>query len=251
MSHFNSGSCPICKSKLNIARLSCPECRAEFPLNEPMNPFAYLNSSQIEFMEAFMKNRGSIKAVCEYLNCSYPTARKKLDDLLISLGYAEKEMSSHGVADNMGFIEPTVNATKASEIIRNKFIESVSAGKDITVYSYKGTPYQFYLVDNGKQFDCSKIKPYPFEIFDVMVDVMLENGGKAKKGNAHKRLGDKGCEEDTIAGALLKNYYGLKPGGSGLDPSSFLIPVLEWAGIAKSEWGYVQLTSEFLSLIRG
>ncbi len=248
MNIFESGKCPVCKSKLNIAKLSCPECKAEFPMNEPMHNFAYLNSSQMEFLEIYLKSRGSMKAISEQMNCSYPTAKKKLDELLCALGYAEEGEKVQEVEVNMDSIrKPTPNATKASEIVRNKFIE---AGGKICVRSYKGIPYELYLVDNGEKFNCPQLIPYTFDIFDVMVDVMLANRGKAKKGSGRKKLGDPGCEEDTIAGAILKNYYGIAPGGSGLDPAFVMIPVLEWAGIAKNEWGYVQLTAGYLSQIQ-
>lgn len=138
---------------------------------------------------------------------------------------------------------PTDTA-QASHIIRNKMIE---AGGRIVVHSYKGIPYELSLTGGGEKFYCPQLIPYSFSIFDNMVNVMLENGGKAKKGSGRKKLGEPGCEENTIAGAILQRYYKVKPGGSGFDPAFVLIPVLEWAGIAKNEWGYARLTSAYLT----
>ena len=38
-------------------------------------------------MEIFLKNRGNIKDVEKDLNISYPTVRRLLDEVIISLGY--------------------------------------------------------------------------------------------------------------------------------------------------------------------
>lgn len=247
MNPFESGKCPVCQTKLHIGKLTCPECHAQFPMDEPLNAFTYLSTSQANFLEIFLKNRGNLKAVGEEMNCSYPTVSKYLTDILIALGYAsentiKKEEES---MDIQQIKKSPTDTAKASHIIRNKMIE---AGGRIVVHSYKGIPYELSLTGGGEKFYCPQLIPYSFSIFDDMVDVMLKNGGKAKKGSGRKKLGDPGCEENTIAGAILKNYYKVKPGGSGLDPAFVLIPVLEWAGIAKNEWGYVQLTSAYLSL---
>lgn len=37
------------------------------------------------------------------------------------------------------------------------------------------------------------------------------------------------------------HYFGKKPGESCFDPAFVLAAVLEWAGIAKNGWGYIQL----------
>src|SRR5699024_1580998 len=82
--------CPVCQTKLHIGKLTCPECHAQFPMDEPLNAFAYLSTSQANFLEIFLKNRGNLKAVGEEMNCSYPTVSKYLTDILIALGYASE-----------------------------------------------------------------------------------------------------------------------------------------------------------------
>ncbi len=241
MKRFEAGRCPVCSSKLNIGKLACPDCKAEYPINASMNPFAYLTEQQADFLKLYLQSRGSLKAVGERTNSSYPTVKRRLEELLAALGYAEEEEITEEVATDMAW-KVVENPQKASEVIRNKMID---AGGRIIVRSYNGKPHELTLIENGNRFNCPQLIPYEFQIFDVMVDVMVENGGRARKGNGRKKLGEDGCEENTIAGAILKNYFGVKPGGSGLDPAFVMIGVLEWAGIAKNQRGYVELTAEY------
>ncbi len=243
MKRFKSGVCPVCSSKLNIGKLACPKCKAEYPMNEEMNPFAYLTEQQSDFLKLYLQSRGNLKAVGERLNSSYPTVKRKLEELLTALGYVD-EKEEEECEDMLRSWDKVEEAKKPSEIIRNRIIEE---GGKVTVYSYTNIPYEITMAANGKQITCPQLPnvPYDFKVFDDMVNVMKKNGGKAKKGSGHKRLGDPGCEENTIAGAIIKDYYGKKLGETGLDPSFVLISVLEWAGIAKNQRGYVELTAEY------
>ncbi len=242
--------CPSCNGALQISTLQCPDCGMELKSKFEISIFNRLDDEQYTFLLSFLKNRGSLKELQADLQISYPTAKKRLDDLLVALGFSEEKRTIPEEEIDMNTLQTTKSATKASEIVRNKFIETVKAGKPIIVYSYKGIPYELHLVENGNKFDCPQLIPYSFDIFDIMVDVMVENGGKARKGYGRKRLGDVGCEENTIAGAILKNYYGVAPGGAGLDPGFVMASILEWAGIATNERGYLKLTPEFKAIIK-
>ena len=89
-----------------------------------------------------------------------------------------------------------------------------------------------------------EILDHEYSVFDVIVDVLRSQGGKAKKGYGRRRLGDPGCEETTVAGAIMKNYFGKKPGESCYDPTFALVAILEWAGVVRNGWGYVELCEE-------
>lgn len=52
-----------------------------------LSKFDYLTAEQKYFVEIFIKNRGNIKEVEKELNISYPTVRKNLDSIIVSLGY--------------------------------------------------------------------------------------------------------------------------------------------------------------------
>jgi prepilin-type N-terminal cleavage/methylation domain-containing protein/prepilin-type processing-associated H-X9-DG protein len=50
------------------------------------NRFAQLDEEQLQFLEVFLRNRGMLAGVERELGISYPTARNKLDALLLALG---------------------------------------------------------------------------------------------------------------------------------------------------------------------
>ncbi len=85
--------CPACGATLEIVELKCPKCGTVIRGEFPMDPFLSLSDSDREFLIAFLRSRGNMKEVQERLNISYPTAKNRLDKLLINLGIYEKENS--------------------------------------------------------------------------------------------------------------------------------------------------------------
>lgn len=79
-------TCPICNDKLNIKKLQCSKCRTVIENDFGFSKFQYLTNDQLEFIEVFIKSRGSIKDVEKELKISYPTVRAKLDEVIESLG---------------------------------------------------------------------------------------------------------------------------------------------------------------------
>ena len=92
---------------------------------------------------------------------------------------------------------------------------------------------------NDSGYRCVWIKPnYEYRVFDVIVELLLENGGRARKGNGRNyKLGEPECDETTVVGAIAKYYAGKKYGDSVFDPVFVFAAVLEWAGIAHNERG--------------
>lgn len=80
--------CPVCNSKLKIAKLKCNKCGTVIENDFEFSKFEYLGEEQLNFMEVFLKCRGNIKDVEKELGISYPTVRAKLDEVVSSLGYA-------------------------------------------------------------------------------------------------------------------------------------------------------------------
>ncbi|MDD2258764.1 MAG: DUF2089 domain-containing protein [Bacilli bacterium] len=83
--------CPICSKPLTIKSLHCDHCEIDINGEFRLSPLSLLNKEQLEFVEAFLINQGSIKAVEKELNVSYPTVKKMLNDVLVSLGYKISE----------------------------------------------------------------------------------------------------------------------------------------------------------------
>lgn len=134
-------------------------------------------------------------------------------------------------------------ATKASETIKAKLID---AGGRAMIPLYSGELREIIACSNGKEFLCPKLIPYPYTVFDAIVDLLLKSPGyRARKGSARShRLGEPGCDEATVTGTVLA-FMGKKPGESGLDPVFLLAAVLEWAGIATNGRGEIYLNAGF------
>lgn len=83
--------CPVCSNKLRAIRLRCNNCKTVIENEFELSKFDYLTNEQLDFIETFIKCRGSIKEVERELGISYPTVRAKLDEVIEGLGYSVKE----------------------------------------------------------------------------------------------------------------------------------------------------------------
>ena len=236
--------CPGCQGTLHIAKLQCPDCGMELKSDFSLSRFDRLDDAQYEFLLTFLKSRGSLKEVQAELQLSYPAAKKKLEELLTALELSETT-EKRGVVD-MSNLKVEQGSTKASEIIKGKIKEN---GGHVTVYTARGLPCEITAEPDGKTFSSNKLPVYDYKVFDVIVDLLLEQGGRARKGNGRNhKLGEKGCETDTVVGAIAV-YCHRNLGESVLDPVFVLAAVLEWAGIAKNGRGELILTNEYKSML--
>lgn len=242
--------CPCCGGMLHISALQCSTCGVQIKNDFEPSKFDMLGGEQRAFLMAFLKNRGNMKTVQNELGISYPTAKKRLDDLLISLDLVEtNDIDAQENVDMSNLIADT-KSVKASEIIKAKLIEN---GGRIIVHTARGLPCEITAGSDGKSFVTKKlpVKPaYEYTVFDVVVDVLIANGGRARKGNGRNyRLGHPECDENTVVGAIALNYTGKKYGDSVFDPVFVLAAVLEWAGIASNERGELVLTQSYRSML--
>lgn len=81
------GECPICKSDLKVTKLGCNNCGTEISGEFQLSKFNYLSKEHLYFIEVFIKNKGNIKQIEKELGISYPTVKKNLDEVIVSLGY--------------------------------------------------------------------------------------------------------------------------------------------------------------------
>jgi hypothetical protein len=72
---------------MHITRLECENCHSALEGRFNLGPFQNLSADQMQFLEVFIRCRGQNKAIQELLNISYPTVIKKLDELIVALGY--------------------------------------------------------------------------------------------------------------------------------------------------------------------
>ena len=173
--------------------------------------------------------------------------KRKLDELLKSLGIE----TGNDTAENQEGVNKMVvdcTSTKASEIIKAKLKE---AGGHVVVQTLSGLPCEIRACPDGLSFVSDKLPiqpPFRYDVFDVVVDLLLANGGRARKGNGRNyKLGHPNCDGSTVVGAIAIAYSGKKTGDSVFDPVFVLAAVLEWAGIAMNARGELVLTESYRS----
>lgn len=229
--------CPCCQGPLHISALKCDQCGMELKNDFGLNQFEQLNDEQYTYLMSFLRCRGSLKDLQTELNISYPTAKKRLDDLLITLNLCEKKEEEKPVEIDVQNFKVDRLSTKASDIIKTKLVDN---GGHATVYTARGLPCEIYAGADGTSFTSDKLPikpPYEYSVFDVIVDLLKRQDGHARKGNGRNyKLGEPGCEENTVVGAVSV-HRGYKAGKSIFDPIFVLAAVLEWAGIAKNGRG--------------
>lgn len=80
--------CPACDGGLAITSYQCEDCGTEIRGYFTGNKFSKLSQEELEFIEVFVMNRGSIKEIEKVMGISYPTVRNKLDSVIKSLGHS-------------------------------------------------------------------------------------------------------------------------------------------------------------------
>jgi hypothetical protein len=78
--------CPACAARLKVRRMDCPDCGLSVQGNFTSSRLGLLPLEQGRFVEVFLAARGNIREVERILKISYPTVRKRLDEVLSSLG---------------------------------------------------------------------------------------------------------------------------------------------------------------------
>lgn len=97
--------CPVCGEKLKAVKLSCGTCGTTVENEFNLSKFETLSNEQLQFVEIFLKCRGSIKDVEKELGISYPTVKGKLNDVIASLGYNVEEERTHDVKSILDRLE--------------------------------------------------------------------------------------------------------------------------------------------------
>ena len=238
--------CPRCNGTLHITTLQCPDCGMELKNDFEMSVFDTLSGEEYAFLMAFLRQRGNLKNVQSELEISYPTAKKKLDELLARLRLAEPEQEEIEMP-SITKLTADRNSTRPSEIIKAKLLDN---GGRVIVHTARGLPCEIIAAPDGKSFVSKKLPvkpPYEYKVFDAIVDLLIAHGGRARKGNGRNyKLGHPECDENTVVG-IVAIYAGKKSGESVYDPVFVLAAVLEWAGIASNERGELVLTQSYRS----
>ena len=245
--------CPSCRGTLNISVLRCSGCGMELRGDFQQSPFDALTAEQKDFLISFLRQRGNLTSIQEELGISYPTAKKKLDNLLTALNLTDSipQAKKDEEIIDMSNWPIAKNSNKASEIIKRMLIEN---GGRVIVHTARGLPCEVRIAPDGVSFISNKLPinpPYQYEVFDVIVDLLTSQGGRARKGNGRNfKLGEPDCDETTVVGAIAYHYAHKETGTSVFDPVFVLAAILEWAGIASNERGEIVLTAAYQETLR-
>lgn len=241
--------CPACGTKLDITELHCAGCGMDLRNDFELSLFDLLDAEQKEFLLSFLRQRGNMSAVQRELGVSYPTASKRLDQLLSALNLAEeaKNLPESEKGMNLPNWQIPKDSVKASDIVKQKLIDHNGSA---IVQTARGVPCDIRAALDGISFVSSKLPvkpPYRYEVFDVIVELLIAQKGRARKGNGRSsKLGEPNCDETTVVGAIGYHYTHAQNGQSVYDPVFVLAAVLEWAGVVHNERGELALTAEYL-----
>jgi len=86
--------CSVCGQTLEVTRLRCRHCGSELTGQFTPCRFCLLEDKQLQFVETFLRCRGSIKEVEKALGVSYPTVRNMLESALNALNLGDKSGAS-------------------------------------------------------------------------------------------------------------------------------------------------------------
>lgn len=110
--------CPACDGGLVITTYQCEDCGTEVKGYFTGSKFSKLSQEDLEFIEIFVMNRGSIKEIEKVMGISYPTVRNKLDNVIKSLGHSVNTEESRMEILKM-LDEGLINAEEATAMIAN------------------------------------------------------------------------------------------------------------------------------------
>ncbi len=77
--------CVICESDLVIAELSCKACHTGYKGTFHFPRLARLSLEEQRLAESLIEHGGNLKEMSEVLSVSYPTLKKRLNELAVSL----------------------------------------------------------------------------------------------------------------------------------------------------------------------
>lgn len=80
----------MCGGAFRIERLRCEGCRSALEGSFTLGRLGRLSREQLQFVEVFIKSRGTIKEVEAALGVSYPTVVARLNEVVAALGFESR-----------------------------------------------------------------------------------------------------------------------------------------------------------------
>ena len=126
-----------------------------------------------------------------------------------------------------------MNGIVAVEVIKRKF---QNVGHPVRIPLKKGKSFTATFTDDGIVVDNLSNQPFlPWKVFEITVDLLIRNGGRAERGDAmSSKLGDAGLPLNSVEGHVAHVVYGKQIGESIFRRISPIAAILEWAGLCDS-----------------
>ena len=242
--------CPRCSNQLISTRLYCNNCELELNGQFSLSKFDCLSADELNFVEFFMKAQGNFKSIQEELDMSYPALKKRLSEILnkLNLTPIKYKEESDKIMSKIEFLPIDKRDSLVVKKIKEKLNES---GGKAMIPLYNDDLCDIEYDPNEKGLVSSKIPPKDqliWEAFDAAVEVIINNGGQAPKGNARSgaKLGSTRLPLNSLEGHIAHKIHNVQIGQTAFGPGFVIAAVLEWAGICINMRGFVKITAEFM-----
>ena len=74
-----------------MTRVTCQHCETELSGRFLPCEFCAMDDRDRDILRAFLTSRGNVKQLSRHLDVSYPTARARLDEVLVGLGLVDPD----------------------------------------------------------------------------------------------------------------------------------------------------------------
>ncbi len=99
------GVCPVCGEGLEAVALQCPACETRIEGRFQLGRLARLSAEQLAFVELFLRCEGKFTRLESLTGLSYPTLRKRLQEILRAMGYEAEAEAPPGPEERLRILE--------------------------------------------------------------------------------------------------------------------------------------------------
>ncbi|AQP45186.1 DUF2089 domain-containing protein [Tessaracoccus flavus] len=122
--------CPVCGDELITTRKGCLKCGSELAGEFASCEFCALSEPDLQILRVFLGSRGNLREVEKHLQVSYPTARARLDAVLVKLGFdqaGERNAPEHAEQDGRDSDSATPESQILERVARGELSPEVAA----------------------------------------------------------------------------------------------------------------------------
>lgn len=239
------GHCPVCKEELTATKLSCHNCGLELSNDFKLNKFCYLSENDLAFVEFFLQYNGNLKELQKQLKLSYPSIKKRLESIKHSLNLISNKETDEKLEPVIKQLPFYKNDSPTLQQIKQKLNESEGLA---LLTLPKGKTFYIYYEEYGNGLCATNLparRILYWSVFDDVITLLNQQGGKAIKGNAMKgKLGSEELPLNSVEGYVASHSYHAKQGDSCLRMISTISSILEWAEICVNGYGYLELRNQ-------